>query len=151
MCVTLPALRERTDIRQMVSKIAAAECRDRAPVRFSEDALRAIEQYAWPGNIRQLFNVIRVGIALLDDDENLITPSHLPEELFEAEFARPASAFSAHQPADAETFEQSAGSLEEIGRQAALRTLEAAGGNISAAARQLGISRNTLYRKLGRL
>ena len=42
-------------------------------------------------------------------------------------------------------------SLDEIGRQAALRALEAAGGNISSAARQLGISRNTLYRKLGKM
>ena len=46
---------------------------------------------------------------------------------------------------------EGASSLDEISRQAALRTLEAAGGNISEAARQLGISRNTLYRKLGRM
>ena len=151
MCVTLPALRERTDIRQMVSKIAAAECTGRAPVRFSEEALQAIEHYTWPGNIRQLFNVIRVGIALLDDDENLITASHLPEELFEPEYSKPGISAAPHFAEAAETHEQNAGSLEEIGRQAAQRTLEAAGGNISAAARQLGISRNTLYRKLGRL
>lgn len=151
MCVTLPALRERTDIRQMVSKIAAAECSGRAPVKFSEDALRAIEQYTWPGNIRQLFNVIRVGIALLDDDETLITPSHLPEELFEQEYSKPSPAASVSQPSPTAPVEQGAGSLEEISRLAAQRTLEAAGGNISAAARQLGISRNTLYRKLGRL
>jgi len=42
-------------------------------------------------------------------------------------------------------------SLDEIGRQAAQRALAAAGGNVSLAARQLGISRNTLYRKLGRM
>jgi transcriptional regulator of acetoin/glycerol metabolism len=41
--------------------------------------------------------------------------------------------------------------MEEIGRQAAQNALETAGGNISAAARLLGVSRNTLYRKLGRL
>ena len=45
----------------------------------------------------------------------------------------------------------SGSSLDEIGRQAAMRALEAAGGNISSAARQLGISRNTLYRKLGKM
>ena len=85
MSVTLPALRERTDIRTLVSKLAAAETASRsAPVRFSEGALQAIEGYAWPGNIRQLFNVIRVAIALLDDDETLIGETHLPEELFEA-------------------------------------------------------------------
>jgi len=148
MCVTLPALRERTDIRQLVGKIAASETRNREPVRFSESAMQAIEQYAWPGNIRQLFNVIRVAIALLDDGETVICESHLPEELFESIPLAPAASTSeqwAAAPLD------QAGSLEEIGRLAALRTLEAAGGNISAAARQLGISRNTLYRKLGRL
>jgi len=136
LCVTLPALRERTDLRQLVGKLAAAEAGQSAPVQFSEGALLAIEKYAWPGNIRQLFNVIRVAIALLDDGTTLIDESHLPEELFETTPPAPASA---------------SGSLEAIGRDAAWRTLESAGGNISAAARQLGISRNTLYRKLGKL
>lgn len=154
LCVTLPALRERTDIRQLVGKLAAEEARNRRPVGFSETAMQALCRYDWPGNIRQLFNVIRVAIALLDDEETLITESHLPEELFETP-AMAAPVPTGHQersswqaaPPDSGT----AGSLEEIGRQAALRALEAAGGNISAAARQLGISRNTLYRKLGKL
>lgn len=152
LCVTLPALRERTDIRQLVAKIAAAETRDQAPVRFSESALQAIEKYDWPGNIRQLFNAIRVAIALLDDGETLISECHLPEELFEVNpFSGGSCATSvAADPWAAAPLEVCAGSLEEIGRQAAMRTLEAAGGNISAAARQLGISRNTLYRKLGK-
>lgn len=152
LCVTLPALRERTDIRQMVAKLAAAETRGQESVRFSESALQAMEKYDWPGNIRQLFNAIRVAIALLDEGETLITECHLPEELFEVNsFAGGSSAASvASDPWAAAPLEGSAGSLEEIGRQAAMRTLEAAGGNISAAARQLGISRNTLYRKLGK-
>lgn len=151
MSVTLPALRERTDIRTLVSKLAAAETASRsAPVRFSESALQAIEGYAWPGNIRQLFNVIRVAIALLDDDETLINETHLPEELFEASpFSRGTPA-PAHDPWAAAPLE-GASSLDAISRQAAMRALEAAGGNISSAARQLGISRNTLYRKLGRM
>ena len=149
MSVTLPALRERSDIRQLVAKIAASEVCERGPVRFSEGALQAIERYDWPGNIRQLFNVIRVAIALLDDGESLICEAHLPEELFEAPLP-PANLGNAPQWAAA-PLENPAGSLEEIGRQVAQRALEAANGNVSAAARQLGISRNTLYRKLGRL
>ena len=150
MSVTLPSLRERSDIRQLVLKIAAGEACDRAPVRFSEGALQVIERYDWPGNIRQLFNVIRVAIALLDDGENTICECHLPEELFEAPLPLPSTIGSGPQWAAA-PLEQPAGSLEEIGRQVAQRALEAANGNVSAAARQLGISRNTLYRKLGRL
>ena len=155
LAVTLPALRERSDIRTLVGKLAAAEAGPReTPVRFSEGALQAIEAYAWPGNIRQLFNAIRVAIALLDEGETLIGETHLPEELFEGPIglappqAPAASRPGAHDPWAAAPLD---GNLEEMGRQVALRTLEAAGGNISAAARQLGISRNTLYRKLGRM
>ena len=111
-----------------------------------------MEHYAWPGNIRQLFNVIRVAIALLDDDETLITETHLPEELFEAPMGGTCCTASvpAFDPWAAAPLEGSS-SLDAISRQAALRAVEAAGGNISSAARQLGISRNTLYRKLGRM
>ena len=152
MSVTLPALRERTDIRTLVSKLAASEAASRGnPVKFSEGALQAMERYGWPGNIRQLFNVIRVAIALLDDDETLITETHLPEELFETPFDTPSySPAPSYDPYAAAPLE-GANSLDAISRQAALRALEAAGGNISSAARQLGISRNTLYRKLGRM
>jgi transcriptional regulator with PAS, ATPase and Fis domain len=151
MSVTLPALRERTDIRSMVAKLAAVEIAARGgPVKFSEGALQAIEGYSWPGNIRQLFNVIRVAIALLDDDETLITESHLPEELFESSPLAATSSAPAYDPWAAAPLE-GANSMDAISRQAAMRALEAAGGNISSAARQLGISRNTLYRKLGRM
>ena len=150
--MTLPPLRDRTDIRAMVYKLAASEAASRGEsVKFSEGALVAIENYGWPGNIRQLFNVIRVAIALLDDNETLITETHLPEELFET---MPTATATGNVPGFdpwAAAPLEGASSLDEISRQAALRTLEAAGGNISAAARQLGISRNTLYRKLGRM
>jgi transcriptional regulator of acetoin/glycerol metabolism len=153
MSVTLPALRERSDIRALVSRLALAEVPDPTlAVRFSEGALKAIEGYAWPGNIRQLHNAIRVAIALLDEGEQLITEQHLPEELFEAPLAAaPAQAAAGGEPMRAAEPLASGSSLDEIGRQAAMRALEAAGGNISSAARQLGISRNTLYRKLGKM
>jgi sigma-54 dependent transcriptional regulator, acetoin dehydrogenase operon transcriptional activator AcoR len=151
MSVTLPALRERTDIRAIVHRLASAEAEQHGgPVKFSEGALQAIERYAWPGNIRQLFNVIRVTIAMLDDDETLITETHLPEELFEPPLQSTPGVAASHDPWAAAPLEGS-NSLDEISRQAAMRALDAAGGNISSAARQLGISRNTLYRKLGRM
>jgi transcriptional regulator of acetoin/glycerol metabolism len=157
LCVTLPALRERGDIRRLAQQLADLETAQRAPVAFSERAMETIERYSWPGNIRQLNNVIRVAIALLDDGESLITESHLPEELLDAP---PAPVAGMPPPVASDAWPAAASgaatafagtSLDEIGRQAALRALDAAGGNVSAAARQLGISRNTLYRKLGRL
>ncbi len=139
MSITLPALRERTDIRALTARLVTEESANRAlPVGISPNAMRRIEQYAWPGNIRQLFNTIRLAVALLDDDETLIGEQHLSDELFET-------------PARSAKAEDDADSLDEIGRLAAQRALEAAGGNISAAARRLGISRNTLYRKLGKM
>ncbi|MCK6413284.1 MAG: sigma-54-dependent Fis family transcriptional regulator [Azonexus sp.] len=166
MSVTLPALRERNDIDNLVDKITARETAQRgAPARFSPSALVLLRNYPWPGNIRQLFNVIRVAVALLDDDESLITEAHLPEEFFETPAACPLPpcdsgapglaampvAGPAIGPATDEAAATTATSLDEIGRQAAQRALAAAGGNVSLAARQLGISRNTLYRKLGRM
>ena len=109
--------------------------------------------------------MIRVAVALLDDDESLITEAHLPEEFFETPAACPLppcgsgalglaampAAGAATVPTPGEAPATGATSLDEIGRQAAQRALTAAGGNVSLAARQLGISRNTLYRKLGRM
>ena len=146
MSVTLPALRERSDIDVLVEQITAreSEARDQ-PARFSPSALDLLRRYPWPGNIRQLFNVIRVAVALLDDEESLITEAHLPEEFFEPLPAAPAAALPANPSAAPGT------RLDELGRQAAQQALAAAGGNVSLAARRLGISRNTLYRKLGRM
>ncbi len=150
LSVCLPPLRERTDLRQLATSLLRVEAGARE-VAFSEEAMLAFERYAWPGNIRQLNNVIRVAIALLEDDERAIAETHLPEELFEE---LPLAALEAPQPAAAAAHPRAAAdaaSLEEVERQAVQRALEAAGGNISAAARMLGVSRNTLYRKLGRL
>jgi transcriptional regulator of acetoin/glycerol metabolism len=161
LCVTLPALRERSDIGKLASALAREEADKigkRGNIHFSAGAMQVFEAYAWPGNIRQLNNVIRVAIALMEDDETLISESHLPEELFETP-ANPKAAdmASCRLPAwPANPAAPAAGvpggtSLGEMGRQAAQNALEAAGGNVSAAARLLGVSRNTLYRKLGRL
>ncbi|NTV11499.1 MAG: sigma-54-dependent Fis family transcriptional regulator [Zoogloea sp.] len=158
LCVTLPALRERTDLRLLVARLIDAEVGQLRSVGVSEAAMHAFECYTWPGNLRQLNNVLRVAIALLDDDECLIEPQHLPEELFEEDDLQPrlvhpgavvGVAASTAAPAPA----QSSGNarLEDIELQVIQRTLDELGGNVSAAARRLGISRNTLYRKIGRL
>jgi len=101
-----------------------------------------------------------VAIALLDEGEDLIETWHLPDDVFEeidmlSAGASPApagvAAVRALEVAEAPAAGANAfGRLEEIERDMIQRTLEAESGNISAAARRLGISRNTLYRKLGR-
>jgi transcriptional regulator with PAS, ATPase and Fis domain len=154
LAVTLPPLRERTDLHRLVRIILDMEVAGQRTVAVAPDVLAFFERYAWPGNLRQLHNTLRVALALLEDDESVITAGHLPEELFAMESdgdeqprpppaarTRPVPAGEAAAPGSLRTIEQR--SIEEA--------LAEEGGNVSAAARRLGISRNTLYRKLGRL
>ncbi len=178
LTVSLPPLRERTDIRCIVRRILAAEAVEagRGEVVMGEEVMRFFERYAWPGNVRQLQNVIRVAVALLDPDEDEILPVHLPEELFAAD---PVDDGDVHRPASAageaalqvdggkrivlppgwcdvgELAPAPAGArasrLDQLELDAIAAVMREVGGNVSAAARKLGVSRNRLYRKLGRL
>ncbi len=160
LCINLPSLRERSDIGSLIEKLLQEEAGPDRQVTVSHKVMEAFLCYRWPGNIRQLSNVIKVGIALLDDDEDVIETWHLPDDVFEeiGELAAaPLAGASARGVAEVPAAVPAAaagsaafGRLEEIERDMIQRTLEAEGGNISAAARRLGISRNTLYRKLGR-
>jgi len=167
LAVTLPALRERTDVVCLVQRILVAETagqRD-TPVTISPDVLRFFEHYPWPGNIRQLQSVIRVAVALLDDDEDVIEAIHLPEELFASDphvdHAEPRASTLVNDPAEEggklnaippqPAPSAAPRSLDEIELDAIAAVMREVGGNVSAAARRLGISRNTLYRKLGKI
>ena len=164
LTVTLPALRERSDIRSLIDTIIEIEAEPGQLVAVSEEVQDFFARYGWPGNIRQLQNVLRVALALLDPDETEITSAHLPEELFAIECDSDASSERfdtppSLQPAslrrpligEAPAAPASGESLEVIELRAIERVLAECQGNVSAAARRLGISRNTLYRKLGRM
>jgi transcriptional regulator of acetoin/glycerol metabolism len=96
-------------------------------------------RYPWPGNIRELSNVIER--AMIDAKGAVIQVEHLPPHLF----ARTATEPSAATPAEPSAPDLS---LEAAERDQIRRALEAAGGRRIAAARLLGLSRRTLYRKL---
>jgi transcriptional regulator of acetoin/glycerol metabolism len=104
------------------------------PLRIAQNVRAILRRHPWPGNIRQLKNVLRVAVALLGDDEEL-TEHHLPEDILEE---------------SAETPKTPPGSSDL--RATELRLVRAClarhEGNVSAAARELGITRTTLYRKL---
>ena len=124
--------------------------------------MRFIERYSWPGNVRKLHNVIRVAVALLDEGEAEILPSHLPEELFLCDSIEPEPSVVRSEPlvphaemAPVAKFalgadHSGARRLDQLEVELIERVMREVGGNLSAAARLLGVSRNRLYRKLGR-
>ena len=127
--LTLPALRERSDLAALARKLLAEDVSGAA---LAPDAIALFRRHPWPGNIRQLRNVLRTAAAMREGREP-IQIHHLPED-FLAEADNPPSGESL---ADRET-------------RTIHETLEACNGNMSAAARRLGINRSTLYRKLDR-
>lgn len=107
----------------------------------SPQVLAIFHRYPWPGNIRELANVIERAMVVARG--NVILPEHLPPHLFETRPA-PAAASPNGVPGLPEL------SLESAEREQILRALQAAGGKRIEAARLLGLSRRTLYRKLDR-
>ena len=135
----LPPLRERTDKRDLALAIWEQHREPQQTAGFDASVLALFERHPWPGNLRQLSNVIQVALALADD--HLIAHEHLPEDFFA--------------DLDMDLVGEGSGPGMVFNRKAALDTpeelnelLHAAGGNISQLAKRLGVSRNTLYKRL---
>jgi transcriptional regulator of acetoin/glycerol metabolism len=145
MTLMLPALRERADFAALVTRMLREIAAGRDIVLDAAVAT-AFAAYAWPGNLRQLANALRTACALLDADETLIGWRHLPDDLAE-ELQRRAVPDAATSP----TLPDPEGeNLHALSAAAMARAITASQGNMSEAARRLGISRNTLYRRLRR-
>ncbi|HMV62173.1 MAG TPA: sigma-54-dependent Fis family transcriptional regulator [Zoogloea sp.] len=133
MSLALPPLRERSDLEGMARRILQEESPDR-PIRLATSTLDLIRRHPWPGNIRQLKNALRLGVAMLGDDEETLGPDHLPQDLLDGDdTVHPVPAAKSLRAAEVRLVED---------------TVQRHNGNISAAARELGITRTTLYRKL---
>jgi sigma-54 dependent transcriptional regulator, acetoin dehydrogenase operon transcriptional activator AcoR len=197
LVVRLPALRERTDLGMVARRILQAECPVNTP-EISPTVMDLFRRYGWPGNIRQLANVLRTA-AVMAIGERQITEGHLSDDFLEdvrriappvhpmaarlaaaegsvsfyaaapagaaavgsaalASFGGaatgaailPGAASGAVAEAATETKPEkpAAVTLEQAEIEMMQNALAAAGGNISEAAKRLGISRNTIYRKL---
>jgi len=136
-----PALRERSDLIELALAIVEREAPGKG-LRLADDVVTLLRAHRWPGNLRQLHNVLRTAVALAAHDRE-ITREHLSEDVVEDALAPDA----AHVPA-APDDGRPAQSLDELTLEAIGAAVDAAQGNISEASRQLGISRNTIYRKL---
>ena len=136
----LPPLRERTDKRELIGTLLREETPRGALPSIDDDAMDRLLSHPWPGNIRQLRNVLRTASAL-SGDTGCIKLIHL-----DAGMTGTDSHPTAH--AMAMTGPDEPGALRSAERDALLRELERMHWNISRTAQLLDISRNTLYRKI---
>ncbi len=138
----VPALRERMEdlpllAQTLLDQIKKPSGRER--VGLSEEALAVMASYPWPGNVRELGNALEY--ALVQGEGELIRPDHLPEALSRQPKESPPLVeekwIHYYRPPDL--------SAE---KEAILRVLQASSGNKVEAARQLGMSRTTLWKRL---
>jgi transcriptional regulator with PAS, ATPase and Fis domain len=173
LSVKLPRLRDRTDISALCQKILRELSPHRA-LTIQPTLMHAFLKYAWPGNLRQLNNVLKTA-AIMASDTHEITREHLADDFLEElavliqdeaikldtdEFSRASySEFSGRATTSAEpsqwgvlkvpaSADHGTDNLEQVEISTIRRVLEACGGNVSTASKQLNISRNTIYRKL---
>jgi two-component system, NtrC family, response regulator AtoC len=146
--VTLPPLRERReDIALIARHFVAKSCKSNNLTlkTLTQDAVRALMSYAWPGNIRQLENAIEHAVAM-SGPEREIASSALPADVLES--SRSMLVPTVAIPDEGLNFQSVVSQLE---RELITRCLEKTGGNKRQAARLLQLSRTTLIDKLHRL
>ncbi len=188
MVVRLPALRDRSDFEVVLRKVLDSLCDGARRLEMADDVLALFRRYHWPGNFRQLHNVLRTAVALVGD-EGLIRCDHLPDDFLDEMAAVAASVRASidlpfppvatlagipplpdvaamvphvsaaaygvdatvlHEPPVAPPQLQSLAAsrrIQDVALDAMAGALRQCRGNVSAAAKLLGVSRNTIYRK----
>jgi transcriptional regulator of acetoin/glycerol metabolism len=175
LTVMLPPLRARTDLDALVASLLRELGGDNPP-SLDPEVLALFRKHPWPGNLRQLSNLLRTAVVMAEG-EATIRREHLPDDFIEdveqglgfPRHAPPPAPTIAHaapaatsaappvvhdEPAptpvrqDAQSTENATTNLDDLTMQAIRDALARGKGNMSAAARELGISRSTLYRKL---
>jgi DNA-binding NtrC family response regulator len=143
--ITLPPLRDRReDIPLLVEHFLEKHARDagKRVTTVEARAMEAMASHGWPGNVRELENVIHRTLLVSSGLE--LTFDDLPPGIG----GDGASAASVSEPAPSSGGEGGTLNLEELERETIVRAMEQNKGNLSDVARQLGIGRSTLYRKL---
>ncbi|MFD2244643.1 sigma-54-dependent transcriptional regulator [Pontibacter ruber] len=134
--IHLPPLRERLEDIPLFAEhfLAIYGQKYKQPIkRLSEAALAKLRRYNWPGNVRELQHVLERACIMSDNRELQ------PDDFF---FLQESA------PSETQTSAAEAISLDEIERDAVQRALQKHEGNISKAAKELGLSRGALYRRL---
>jgi transcriptional regulator of acetoin/glycerol metabolism len=162
LVVRLPALRERQDLEVVTRKILASVCHSPTPIGIAPEVMALFHQFPWPGNFRQLYNLLRTAVVMASCHQD-IEMEHLPDDFLEEvqltdlvlprasvkqmEVIRPCpeptpEPIGTPVPAHFESCK-----LENVALDAMAQALRSTGGNVSVAAKMLGVSRNTIYRK----
>lgn len=147
--VKIPPLRERIEdipllVRCLIRKICMRL--ERPPLEIAEDGIQKLSAYSWPGNVREMENILERAIVGMRGGtylkaENVDLPHSSPQRVREESVGSiPESPLKISQ--------RPLRSLREVEKQAIAEALCFCGGNIKKAAAHLGIARNTLYRKM---
>jgi transcriptional regulator of acetoin/glycerol metabolism len=142
--VCMPPLRQRTDCADVISQMLLGETASGPPVEIDPALLEQLVHYSWPGNIRQLRNVLRTMLALRSS--NRLTVANLDDSWL--------GGVTSGEPPDGPPGVEGAADGDSVlsgaERDALVRTLAAFKWNVSAAATCLHLSRRTMYRKMHR-
>jgi len=133
--IELPPLRDREqDIKLLSQHFIDQICRStgRQTLKLSDEAEHALRKYHWPGNLRELHNLCHRWAITVEGTE--ISLKHLPDHFSQKE--------------DLSTSQKK--SLKSLGNALIEQALQEADGNISRAAKKLGIARSTLYRRMSK-
>jgi transcriptional regulator with AAA-type ATPase domain len=149
MAILVPPLRERSDEIEPLARAfitAAARAAGRPVPALSREALDALRAYRWPGNIRELRNVLERAVLLTEGEIGIdeLPVEKLDSTLYAPVHDAPASPGSALSSA----LEPLRAGLAEAERARILAALDECGGNQSRAAKRLGISRGALIARL---
>jgi len=147
--ITMPPLRERKeDITMLVRGFLRHFCKvnEKALLELTADAMNALLTYNWPGNVRELRTAIEHGVVMAHGPK--ITLRDLPMNVRQATGALLPGGIT---PARAFGEKSGALDLHETEKRLIMQALATTNGNVTVAARRLGISRRTLHRKINEM
>lgn len=134
----IPPLRERKDDIYLLARHIAEKSsgKERAASLFSDKQCEVMYEYDWPGNIRELRNIV---------ERLLYMPDYDLSQLLYSQYGNPRRSAAGSDSGEAASLKESAGFSEKQKLEAKIAECK---GNITIAAKELGISRNTLYKKI---
>ncbi|MHC8401788.1 sigma-54-dependent Fis family transcriptional regulator [Pseudomonas sp. MDT1-17] len=133
LTLELPPLRDRSDKQALFKRLWEQHREPSQWAGLSHEVMELFSRHPWPGNLRQVSSVMQVALAMAE--EQPVRREHLPDDFFVDMEMEP---MDLPEPLAVDLYD-----AQDLNRQ-----LQAAGGNISHLARRLGVSRNTLYKRL---